>query len=310
MAAAGSGAMLGAPLRGAGIACPTRGEDVDRDGRVGHGVGVGGDVAAARHHQQRRRLGGAAGCGTQLGEVGGPFVGQGLRGPLMAARGAQGPRAHHDDPGHSAEHRHEGAVGDHPSPHGSRIVGVHAEADEPIDAADEVRRDPASVEQQRRAVLLLERATRGGAVSLSRRTSKMPVDGTSRAGVRPDQRADAIRDRRDHRRDAQLAHGRTDVGAAGEVGHRNADAQRSDRPRITDATTAAVPLLKNQGTRGTRAPRANATNDDDAAATGEPVDRGLTPSSSRVCTSRASSGSLASAVATWSAASWGTPRET
>ncbi len=79
---------------------------------------------------------------------------------------------------------------------------------------------------------------------------------------------------------------------------------------MIEASTAAVPLPKNQGRSGTRAPTAKLPNEEAAAAGGDPIEPGLTPSSSRVCTSSASSGSLARAVATSSAAPTGTPRET
>ncbi len=60
--------------------------------------------------------------------------------------------------------------------------------------------------------------------------------------------------------------------------------------RSTDAPSAPRPALMTNGASGTAAPTANDTNDEAAAAIGEPSDAGSSPSSSRASVSSASSG--------------------
>ncbi len=61
--------------------------------------------------------------------------------------------------------------------------------------------------------------------------------------------------------------------------------------RMIDATIAPCRCVISHGTSGMNAPRANETNEDAAACTGDPRFLGLIPSSSRACVSSANSGS-------------------
>ena len=78
--------------------------------------------------------------------------------------------------------------------------------------------------------------------------------------------------------------------------------------QLVDTITAARPSVKNQVTRGARAPRANAQKEATAAVAGLPTPPGSIPSSSRAWTSRATSGSEWMSSAISSACSGRTPR--
>ena len=78
-------------------------------------------------------------------------------------------------------------------------------------------------------------------------------------------------------------------------------------PMITEAITAAEPVVKNQGNRGRMAPTENDRNDETAARQAEPGASGSTPSSRRAWVSRAISGLVDRMRATVSASSAGRP---
>jgi hypothetical protein len=140
--------------------------------------------------------------------------------------------------------------------------------------------------------------------SRPRRTACAAASGDSDA----EQGTEAVANAAGGGAEEQLAHGASQWPATGRDADRGADRERRQRSEAHGEEDGGGATTKNHGTRGMAAPMAKARKDETAAAIGEPSSRGLTPSSSLACVSRASSGSRIISALSSAAVSGATPR--